>query len=76
MLTLTTAGLFADRTSNQVRLRRMTSILAMLAGALIGGLLLRHSQIATPLWIAAAVHAGCAVTSDRLRRRDAADSWG
>ncbi|GGM97016.1 YoaK family protein [Streptomyces fuscichromogenes] len=75
VLTLTAAGLFADRTSNQVRLRRVASILAMMTGALVGGLLLRHGRIAAPLWAAAAVLAGCAVTADRLRRRDTAESW-
>ncbi|MEW2115029.1 hypothetical protein AB0945_07520 [Streptomyces sp. NPDC005474] len=48
---------------------------AMMTGALVGGLLLRHGQIAAPLWAATAVHAVCAVTADRLRRRDTADSW-
>jgi uncharacterized membrane protein YoaK (UPF0700 family) len=76
VLTLTTAGLFADRTSNRVRLRRVASILSMTAGALAGGLLLRHDQIAAPLWAAAAVQAVCAVAADRLRRRDTAESWG
>jgi uncharacterized membrane protein YoaK (UPF0700 family) len=76
VLTLTTAGLFADRTSSQVRLRRVASILSMMTGALVGGLLLRHGRIAAPLWAAAAVHAVCAVAADRLRRRDGAESWG
>ncbi|MFF7642439.1 DUF1275 family protein [Streptomyces canus] len=44
VLTLTTAGLFADRTSNQVRLRRVASILSMMTGSLVGGLLLRHGR--------------------------------
>ncbi|MFD7999629.1 DUF1275 family protein [Streptomyces mirabilis] len=73
---LTTAGLFTDRTSNQVRLQRVASILSMMTGALAGGLLLRHGQIAAPLWAAAVVHAVCAVAADRLRRRDTAESWG
>jgi predicted MFS family arabinose efflux permease len=59
-----------------VRLRRVASILSMTAGALAGGLLLRHDQIAAPLWAAAAVQAVCAVAADRLRRRDTAESWG
>ncbi|MEU9455055.1 hypothetical protein [Streptomyces sp. NPDC048277] len=47
----------------------------MVTGALAGGLLLRHGQMAAPLWAAAAVHAVCAVTADRMRRRDTAESW-
>ncbi|MFJ6837889.1 YoaK family protein [Streptomyces sp. NPDC091209] len=76
VLTLTVAGLFADRTPNEVRLRRIASILSMMTGALAGGLLLRHGQVAAPLWAAAAVLAVCAVTADRLRRRDTAELWG
>ncbi|MGW4882256.1 YoaK family protein [Streptomyces sp. NPDC004262] len=76
VLTLTVAGLFADRTPNEVRLRRVASLLAMLAGALAGGLLLRHGRLAAPLGAAAVVLAACAVTADRLRRRDAAERWG
>ncbi|MGI5255432.1 YoaK family protein [Actinacidiphila glaucinigra] len=76
VLTLTTAGLFADRTSPPVRLRRVASILSMMAGALAGGLLLRHGQIAAALCAAAAVQMVCAVAADRLRRRDTAESWG
>ncbi|MER6537923.1 YoaK family protein [Streptomyces sp900105755] len=75
VLTLTVAGLFADRTPNEVRLRRVASILSMLAGALAGGLLLRHGQVAAPLWAAAAVLGVCAVSADRLRRRDTAERW-
>lgn len=76
VLTLTVTGLFADRTPNSVRLRRVASIASMTAGALAGGLLLRHGQVAAPLWAAAAVLAVCAVTADRLRRRDTAERWG
>ncbi|MFC5200378.1 YoaK family protein [Streptomyces kaempferi] len=76
VLTLTVVGLFANRTPNEVRLRRVASILSMMAGALAAGLMLRHGRLAAPLWAAAAVLAVCAVTADRLRPRETAESWG
>jgi hypothetical protein len=41
VLTLTVTGLVADTTSQSVRRRRLISVLAMLGGALMGGVLLR-----------------------------------
>ena len=41
VLTLTVTGLVADTTPSSVRVRRLISVLAMLAGALAGGVLLR-----------------------------------
>jgi uncharacterized membrane protein YoaK (UPF0700 family) len=69
VLTLTVAGLFADRSTRAVRGRRVASVLAMLAGAFVGGTLLRHGGVAAPLWTAVALLAGCAVAADRLSRR-------
>jgi uncharacterized membrane protein YoaK (UPF0700 family) len=75
VLTLTTAGLFADKTSARVRARRAASILAMMAGALVGGLLLRHVDVAAPLWTATALLLACAVTADYARWAESAGSW-
>jgi uncharacterized membrane protein YoaK (UPF0700 family) len=76
VLTLTTAGLFADKTSNRVRARRATAILAMMVGALVGGLLLRHVDVAAPLWTAAALLMVCSAAADRLSRGPSAAVWG
>ncbi|MBD0688221.1 YoaK family protein [Streptomyces sp. CBMA123] len=75
VLTLTTAGLFADRTSARVRGLRVASILAMAAGAFGGGLLLRHADVAAPLWTAAGLLAVCSATADRLSRARHAGVW-
>jgi uncharacterized membrane protein YoaK (UPF0700 family) len=55
VLTLTVTGLVADTTSWPVRRRRLVPIVAMLGGALAGGLLLRYVNAASPLWLAAAL---------------------
>jgi uncharacterized membrane protein YoaK (UPF0700 family) len=52
VLTLTVTGLVADTTPQSVRGRRVVSVLAMLAGALIGGVLLRWVALAAALWLA------------------------
>jgi uncharacterized membrane protein YoaK (UPF0700 family) len=52
---------FADTTPPLVRARRLISVLAMLAGALAGGVLLRWVALAAPLWLAAVVLVACAV---------------
>ena len=49
VLALTFTGLIADTTPSSVRVRRLISVLAMLAGALVGGVLLRWVAIAAPL---------------------------
>jgi uncharacterized membrane protein YoaK (UPF0700 family) len=49
VLTLTVTGLVADTTPPLVRARRLISVLAMLAGALAGGVLLRWVALAAPL---------------------------
>ena len=48
VLTLTVTGLVADTTRPAVRARRMMSVLAMLAGALVGGALIRWVGIPRP----------------------------
>ncbi|MFF2549140.1 YoaK family protein [Kitasatospora sp. NPDC058063] len=76
VLTLTTAGLFADRTSSRVRGLRVASILAMAAGAFGGGLLLRHTDVAAPLWTVAGLLAVCSAAADRRSRGRSAEAWG
>jgi uncharacterized membrane protein YoaK (UPF0700 family) len=76
VLTLTTAGLFADKTTSRVRGWRVASILAMMVGAFVGGLLLRHASVAAPLWTAAGLLVACSVVAERLRRGPSADVWG
>ena len=49
VLTLTVTGLVADTTASSVRGRRLISVLAMLGGALLGGVLLRWVALAAPL---------------------------
>ena len=53
VLTLTVTGLVADSTPRSARTRRLISILAMLVGALTGGVLLRWVTLDAPLWLAA-----------------------
>ena len=53
VLTLTVTGLVADTTPQSVLGRRVVSVLAMLAGALMGGVLLRWVTLDAPLWLAA-----------------------
>lgn len=60
VLTLTVTGLVADTTAPSVRGRRLISVLAMLAGALTGGVLLRWVALAAPLWLAAVFLVACA----------------
>ena len=65
VLTLTFTGLVADTTAQSVRLRREISLLAMLAGALMGGVLLRWVALAAPLWLAVLLLGVCAVGAYR-----------
>jgi uncharacterized membrane protein YoaK (UPF0700 family) len=60
VLTLTDTGLVADTTPQSVRGRRLISVLAMLAGALTGGVLLRWVAVAAPLWMATVLLVACA----------------
>jgi uncharacterized membrane protein YoaK (UPF0700 family) len=75
VLTLTVTGLVADTTGEPVRIRRLISVLAMLTGALIGGLLLRWVALAAPLWLAAVLLAGCAATAYVAAGRPQSDTW-
>jgi uncharacterized membrane protein YoaK (UPF0700 family) len=76
VLTLTVTGMVADATSWSVRLRRLTSIVAMLGGALTGGVLLRWVSTGAPLWLAAALLSTCAVSAYAASRRQESQVWG
>jgi uncharacterized membrane protein YoaK (UPF0700 family) len=75
VLTLTVTGLVADTTPRSVRGRRLISVLAMLAGALTGGVLLRWVAIAAPLWLAAVLLVGCAAGAYLAAGRPQSESW-
>ncbi|HET9779111.1 MAG TPA: DUF1275 family protein [Propionibacteriaceae bacterium] len=75
VLTLTVTGLVADTTAPSVRGRRLISVLAMLAGALVGGLLLRWVALAAPLWLAAALLVACAAGAYLAVGRPQSQAW-
>jgi uncharacterized membrane protein YoaK (UPF0700 family) len=75
VLTLTVTGMVADATSWSVRLRRLTSIVEMLGGALTGGVLLRWVSTGAPLWLAAALLSACAVAAFVTSRRPQSLAW-
>jgi uncharacterized membrane protein YoaK (UPF0700 family) len=75
VLTLTVTGLVADSTPRSVRTRRLISILAMLAGALTGGVLLRWVALAAPLWLAARLLVACATGAYLAARRPQSQAW-
>jgi uncharacterized membrane protein YoaK (UPF0700 family) len=75
VLTLTVTGLVADTTAPSVRARRLISVLAMLAGALTGGVLLRWVALAAPLWLAAALLVACAAGAYLAANRPQSRTW-
>ena len=75
VLTLTVTGLVADTTASSVRARRLVSVLAMLAGALAGGVLLRWVALAAPLWLAALLLVGCAAGAYAAAGRPQSQAW-
>ena len=75
VLTLTVTGLVADTTPSSVRARRLVAILAMLAGALAGGVLLRWTAPAAPLWLAAGLLVICAATAHTAASGADAQTW-
>jgi uncharacterized membrane protein YoaK (UPF0700 family) len=75
VLTLTVTGLVADTTPGSVRGRRLISVLAMLAGALTGGVLLRWVTLAAPLWLAAILLAACAAGAYLAAGRPQSQTW-
>jgi uncharacterized membrane protein YoaK (UPF0700 family) len=75
VLTLTVTGLVADATPWSVRSRRLISVVAMLVGALIGGVLLRWVDPAAPLWLAAVLLVGCAAGATATARQPQSQAW-
>jgi uncharacterized membrane protein YoaK (UPF0700 family) len=75
VLTLTVTGLVADTTRSRVRVRRLVSIVAMLGGALVGGVLLRFVGPSAPLWLAAALLGTCAAAAYAASRRPQSAAW-
>jgi uncharacterized membrane protein YoaK (UPF0700 family) len=75
VLTLTVTGLVADTTTQSVRGRRLISVLAMLAGALTGGVLLRWVALAAPLWLAAVLLVACASSAYLAVGRPQSQTW-
>ncbi|RFU40582.1 DUF1275 domain-containing protein [Actinomadura logoneensis] len=75
VVTGTLTSLFAEVLNPRRRGRRTTSVLVLLLGALLGGLLLQHVSPAAPLWTAAALMLLCAGYSYAATRRPDADRW-
>jgi uncharacterized membrane protein YoaK (UPF0700 family) len=75
VLTLTVTGLVANTTSQSVRGRRLISVLAMLGGALMGGVLLRWVALAAPLWLAAVLLVACPAGAYAATRRPQSHTW-
>ncbi len=76
VLTLTLTGIAADSKlaggSGSKAGRRLTAVAAMLVGALIGAVLVRHTQIYLPLLIAFVIITLAALTAHTLRRTNPA----
>jgi hypothetical protein len=61
--------LVAGRASNRGRVRRVVSVLAMTAGAPVGGLLPRHADEAARSGSVAGLPGGCSPAAERKSRR-------
>ena len=75
VLTLTVTGLVADTARPAVQARRVMSVLAMLAGALAGGVLIRWVGNAAPLWLAASLLVTVAGYVHRASHRADPQDW-
>jgi uncharacterized membrane protein YoaK (UPF0700 family) len=75
VLTLTVTGLVADTSPMPVRLRRVLAVVAMLSGALVGGVLLRWVATAAPLWLATVLLVACAAGAYAGARSPRAAAW-
>jgi uncharacterized membrane protein YoaK (UPF0700 family) len=75
VLTLTVTGLVADASPTAVRARRTLALLAMLIGALIGGVLLRWVAASAPLWLATALLLTCAALAYGSGRSPGSAAW-
>jgi uncharacterized membrane protein YoaK (UPF0700 family) len=58
-----------------LRGRRLVSVLAMLVGALTGGVLFRLVALAAPLWLAAVLLVACATGAYLAARRPQSQAW-
>ena len=58
-----------------LRAPRLISVLAMLVGALTGGVLLRWVALAAPLWLAAVLLVACAAGAYAATRRPQSLTW-
>ena len=75
VLTLTVTGLVADTSPAPVRMRRLLAVLAMLAGVLVGGILLRWVATPAPLWLATVLLLAYAVGAYLGARSPSAAAW-
>lgn len=75
VVTTTLTSLFSESVAPGSQRRRLVSICALLAGALVSGLLHRALFALAPLWTAALVLAGCAVVAYAAARRPGAERW-
>lgn len=75
VLTLTVTGLVADASPTPVRVRRLVSVAAMLAGALVGGVLLRWVAGSAPLWLATVLLLACAIAAYTAARSPRSAAW-
>jgi uncharacterized membrane protein YoaK (UPF0700 family) len=75
VLTLTVTGLVADSAPAAVRLRRVLAVLAMMLGALIGGVLLRWVATSAPLWLATILLLACAAGAYTAARSPRSATW-
>jgi uncharacterized membrane protein YoaK (UPF0700 family) len=75
VLTLTVTGLVADISPRMVRPRRLLAVLAMLSGALTGGILLHWVATAAPLWLATVLPLACAAGAYLGARSPRSTAW-
>ncbi|MEN3304387.1 MAG: hypothetical protein V7603_589 [Micromonosporaceae bacterium] len=75
VLTRTVTALVADASPAPVRVRRALAVLAMVLGALIGGVLLRWVATSAPLWLATALLLGCAASAYAAARSPRSAAW-
>jgi uncharacterized membrane protein YoaK (UPF0700 family) len=75
VLTSTLTGLAGDAASWSAHARRLVSVVAMVFGALLGGVLLRWVAQSAPLWLAAAILVGCGASAYAATRRPQSQAW-
>jgi uncharacterized membrane protein YoaK (UPF0700 family) len=75
VLTMTITGLSAEAGARSARIRRLSGLAAMFAGAVLGGTLLRWSTVSAPLWAALGVVVALAGSAFLLARRPVAARW-